>query len=70
MEIGMNLRIQKLKENIAKATNEAHLPPSVLQMIFGELTNQMAIQNQRAIEIELQEYKKEGAKDGKEIHKD
>ena len=70
MEKGINLRIQELKENIVKSTNEAHLPPAVLQMIFNDFAGQMQVQNLNAIEMEKQELMKEGAKDGKEIHKD
>nr|WP_308743197.1 hypothetical protein [uncultured Anaerocolumna sp.] len=70
LEKGINLRIQELKEQIAIATNEAKLPPSVLQMIFNEFAVQMQVQNVEAIKAEKESYMKEGAKDGKEIHKD
>jgi len=70
MEKGINLRIQELKERIAISTNEAKLPPSVLQMIFNEFSVQRQLQNMKAVEAEKELHAKKGAKDGKEIYKD
>lgn len=68
--MGINLKIQELKETIANVVNEAGLPAGLLLMIFNEFARQTESLYLKAIEIEKQELQKEGAKDGKEIHKD
>ena len=73
MEIGINLSIQNLKETLINEINDSKLPPGVTQLILKDILAQIQLVNAELIKIEkeqLEQKQKEGAKDGKEIHKD
>ena len=52
--MGINLSIQKLKEQIAKDINESKLPPGITLMIFNEFVGQLQKLNNEAITLEKQ----------------
>jgi hypothetical protein len=72
MEIGINLQIQMLKENLTKVINDSKLPIAITQMALFELTAQVNNVAAQQIQIERQAFEKaqeEVKTDGKEIHK-
>lgn len=71
MEIGINLQIQMLKENLTKVINDSKLPITITQMALFEITAQVNNVAAQQIQIERQALEKaqeEVKEDGKEIY--
>lgn len=69
MNKSLNLQIQEFKEGLAAYINRVNLPVGIKAMIVYELSQSLDQANFTAVEQERANIKKEGEKDGKEIHK-
>jgi hypothetical protein len=58
MEIGINLQIQMLKENLTKVINDSKLPITITQMALFEITAQVNNVAAQQIQIERQAFEK------------